>query len=76
MVLLATKICMFTMLSTMALGRELTSVNPTPHVQEVGDSLYKVLAHLQERIEELESRQFLTGDYYYENDEDVTFQRD
>ena len=48
MVSLAAKIGMFTMLSTMALGRELTAVDPTPPVQAVGDSLLNVLLNLQE----------------------------
>ena len=45
---MANKIGMFTMLSTLALGKELTSGNPTPPVKAVGDSLYTLLANLQE----------------------------
>ena len=51
MVSVATKIGMFTMLSTMALGRELTSTSPE---QELGDALVGLLTDLREDIKEIQ----------------------
>ena len=68
---MANKIGMFTMFSTLALGHEFDSVNRTPPVQAIKDSLSTVLANLLEKIDKLESKQ-ITGNYYFENEEEIT----
>ena len=59
MVSVATKIGIFTMLSTMALGRELTSTSPE---QELGNDLVELLTDLRMDIDEMKtSRDEMSG---------------
>ena len=54
MVSVATKIGMFTMLSTMALGSEFTSEDhPMTPEQELGNALAELLAGLKEDVDEI-----------------------
>ena len=62
MVSVATKIGMFTMLSTMALGRELTSEDPLTPEQELGNDLIGLLTDLRVDIDEMKtSRDEMSG---------------
>ena len=57
MVSVATKIGMLTMLSTMALGRELTSEDPLTPEQELGNALVGLLTELRADVNEFKASQ-------------------
>ena len=78
MVSISTKIGMFTMFSTMALGRELTGV-PIPvefPLQNVEDRqiLVRAINELYHKISDLESKQ-IVSDKFYTNNYDIEVYR-